>query len=491
MPISSMTRMLPEMNDAAIARTGETAHSPTSPEGVERAAIASAPSHATWQAHRDGFAALAEDRNAEGPVAGLRRQAFARFDAAGFPARKIESWKFTSLRPLETTRFSPALPVAGSASTPARVALVNAITPSDCHARLVFEGGQLAHDLCILPENSDCYIESLAKNMKNGSLPPTLAEDAEAEPDQALIELNTAFMTDGAVLTLREGARIAGPILLVHLAGDAPNPALHTRHLVTLEEGAKACLIELFLDEAGAPALTNAVTDIRIGKGASLVHGRLQEEGSKTVHCSQARVTLGARGRYHAYALALGALLSRQETSLTFTAPGGEARLYGGAIGRGRQHLDHTTRVDHAHPECVTDELFRSVLDDRAHGVFQGLVRVAPHAIRTDARQKSQALLLSDRAVADCKPELEILADDVKCAHGASIGELDAEQLFYLRSRGIDKATASEMLVEAFLAETLERITHPALSTALQGALSRAKTALHASHDTDHQAPRP
>jgi Fe-S cluster assembly protein SufD len=295
----------------------------------------------------------------------------------------------------------------------------------------------------------------------------------------ALWDLNAAFMADGAVVRLDAGAKLDKPISLVFLSPGAnegaEDGASHVRNLITLGTGAEAQVIESHgaPGDSQAATFTNAVTDVALAEGAALTHARVQDLGPSAVHTARAVVEIGQGARYESFALAMGAALSRQETDTTFTGPDGTARLFGAYLGRGRQHLDHTTRVDHAHPRCGTEELFKGVLDDHAHGVFQGLVRVAPKAIGTDARQKNQALLLSDRAVADSKPELEILADDVKCAHGATVGDLDADGLFYLMARGLSEAEARALLITGFIGDVIDRFGDGAVTRHLTACVAR------------------
>ena len=282
-------------------------------------------------------------------------------------------------------------------------------------------------------------------------------------------------MADGAVIRLDDGVVLDDPIVLSFVDTGQDLGTTHLRNLVVLGGGSEARIIETYVDAGNGqgPGFTNTVTDVVLGEGAVLTHARIQDQGTDTVHTSRAVVDIGAGAEYRSFAVALGGRISRQETDAAFSGRGGRAQLYGAYLGHGRQHIDHTTRIDHAHPDCVTEESFRGVLDGRAHGVFQGLIRVAPHAIGTDARQKNQVLLLSDHAVADTKPELEILADDVKCAHGATVGDIDADALFYLMSRGLPEATARGMLITGFIGELIDGFGDGALARYLHEWVTR------------------
>ncbi|MDX1483082.1 MAG: Fe-S cluster assembly protein SufD [Alphaproteobacteria bacterium] len=425
----------------------------------------------TADAHLRAFATLAPDLPGSGVewLAALRRDAFKRFEDAGLPNRRLEAWKFTALDLVQNGAFTPA--AAGRA--PEAPALPG---PEDWAARLVFVDGRLIDGLSDIPALGDGIIlTTLARALEHdpGLIQGHISTATDAAG--ALWDLNAAFMADGAVLHLADGVRLETPISLVFLATGATGGASHTRNIFTLARGAEAQVIETYASAgpSAAPAFANAVTDIALAEGAALTHARVQDQGPAAVHTARAVVDVGAEARYASFALALGARLSRQETDLAFSAPGGRARLMGAYLGRGRQHLDHTTRVDHAYPNCETEELFKGVLDDHAHGVFQGLIRVAPKAIGTDARQKNQALLLSERAVADTKPELEILADDVKCAHGASVGDIDADALFYLMARGLPEAEARRLLIGGFVGEVIDRFDAGALGEHLHHCVAR------------------
>ncbi|HLJ63558.1 MAG TPA: Fe-S cluster assembly protein SufD, partial [Stellaceae bacterium] len=241
--------------------------------------------------------------------------------------------------------------------------------------------------------------------------------------------------------------------------------SFHVRNLVALGEGASAAIVESF---AGSGRYwTNAVNVTRAGRASRLTHVKVQDEGSEAVHFALHRVFLEERAQYQSFALTLGARLSRHESLVTIAGEGAECRLDGAYLLRGEQEATNATFVDHAAPGGVTTELFKGVVDDRAHGVFLGAITVRPEAQKTDARQMSRALILSPRAVVDTKPELDISADDVKCSHGATVGDLDQAALFYLASRGIPVGLARRMLIEAFANDAMAGVGEEALKALL------------------------
>jgi len=425
----------------------------------------------TRDAHLQAFGALAPELPGRGInwLDTLRHDALRRFEDAGIPHRGLEAWKFTGLDVLAKHTFAPAQ--AAAAADPR-----SDFGPGDCAAKLVFVDGRFSESLSQRPTlAAGITVTTLATALHET---PGLMEGHFSATDSAagaLWDLNAAFMADGAVVRLDAGAKLDKPVSLVFLSSGAEDCASHVRNLITLGAGAEVKVIETHGDPSGirAAAFSNAVTDVALAEGAALIHVRVQDLGPSAVHTARAVVKIAEGANYESFALATGAALSRQESDVTFTGPDGAARLFGAYLGRGRQHLDHTTRVDHAHPRCRTEELFKGVLDDRAHGVFQGLVRVAPKAIGTDARQKNQTLLLSDRAVADTKPELEILADDVKCAHGATVGDLDTDGLFYLMARGISEAEARRLLIGGFIGDVIDRFGGDAVVRHLNACVAR------------------
>jgi Fe-S cluster assembly protein SufD len=401
-------------------------------------------------------------------LARLRADALGRFEAAGLPHRRLEDWKFTGLDALARTVFSPA----STGGAPAvEVVRLDALAPVANPVRLVFINDRFAEGLSSPLTGTGISVGPLAPAL-DGVDPDALSQGDEG-PAHALVALNAAFMSDGAAIDLAADTALDRPVVVFFLSG-GDGAAVHTRSLIRLGARARATVIEVHAGLSGsAAAFSNSVTDITLAEGAALWHGRVAAEGEGALHHGHAHVRIGASADYASFALSVGGALSRQESDVGFTAPGGRARLYGAYLARGRQHMDHTTRVRHDHPDCTTDELFKGVMEDQGHGVFQGLVHVAPQAFGTNANQKNTNLLLSDRAVADSKPELEILADDVKCSHGATIGDLDPDEIFYLRARGLDGDAARRLLLTGYVEDVIARVDDDALAAVLRAHAAR------------------
>ncbi len=386
-------------------------------------------------------------------LAGRREAALSRFAALGFPSRREEAWRFTDLRPLAQHPFPPA----SAAGLAAPDALTPWRLPGPTH-RIVIVNGRFAPDVSAigaLPPGA--WLGSTARALAER---PALVEAALGESDdaggQAFAALNAAFFADGFVLALDPGVVLEHPVEVIHLGRAAMPCSFHVRSAAVLEAGSRAAVIETFAGTG--PYWTNAVAAIRLGEGARLHHVRVQDEDPQAIHIALIRASLARGAAYEAFALTLGAGLGRHDILVRFDGPDGICRLDGAFLLRGQQESTTAIFVDHAAPGCTTRELYKGVVDDRAHGVFLGRIAVRPDAQRSDAQQVNRNLLLGRRAVIDTKPELEIFADDVKCSHGATVGDLDEEALFYLRARGIPEAEARRMLIEAFAAETLERV---------------------------------
>jgi Fe-S cluster assembly protein SufD len=306
------------------------------------------------------------------------------------------------------------------------------------------------------------------------STPPDFLQDfatvAEAS-DLPLALINAEQARDGMTLTIPPGVD-AGAVLLVSYASGTDNPvALHPRHSITLGAGAKLTLIEIAMGQG--VYWHNPVTDIALQENATLAHYRLQNEGVDAFHLATIRSKIAAGAGYESFSLVIGARLSRAEFHVTMLGPKATTHLNAAQLLDGHQHADFTSVVAHEAPNCSSRQTVKSVLDGNSRGVFQGRIEVARIAQKTDGYQMNQALLLSPHAEIDIKPELEIFADDVKCSHGATIGALDAEQIFYLRSRGIPEVEARALLIRAFLTEALEAVTHTAAQELFETAIEK------------------
>ncbi len=295
------------------------------------------------------------------------------------------------------------------------------------------------------------------------------AADAKRRP---FVALNSALFADGAFVELSPGAALDRPVHVLFLQTGADAPvAAHVRTLVAAGVGSRGLIVEQHAGDTRATHLTNAVTEIRVGRRAKLDHVLVQDLPEESFVTSAVLSRQEAQSRLGLHSISLGASLARAEVESRLEGEGAELELAGLYLGRFAQHTDQHTTIDHAAPRTISRELFKGILDERAHGVFHGRIHVRPDAQKISADQTNRALLLSDRATINSKPQLEIYADDVKCSHGASIGQLDAAQLFYLRARGLDLATARALLTVAFASEVIERLPHEELRASLERTL--------------------
>jgi Fe-S cluster assembly protein SufD len=385
----------------------------------------------------------------------LRADAAAHFAARGFPTRRVEQWKYTDLAPVAQAAFAePLTSVGGSVRLPA----------ANAPHRAIFVDGRFRPDLSTL-DGVAFRIRGLAQDLAEAEAHLGALAKPEAEP---LAALNTMLFEDGVFLELPEGVD-GGLLELVSVAVDPGRPfAFHPRHLVRLGAGARLTLIETAT--GGGTCLHNPVFEIDVAEGAMLTHGRMLQEAATVFHLSTIYARIAAGATYDNFTVAAGPRLTRNEIHAALVGPKAACHMNGAQMAADGQHVDTTTSLDHAAPDCASRQTYKTVLTGRARGVFQGKIHVHRVAQRTDGYQMNQALLLSEEAEIDSKPQLEIYADDVKCSHGATVGALDADSLFYLRTRGIPEAQARAMLVEAFLHEAVETVT----DETLKGALTRA-----------------
>jgi Fe-S cluster assembly protein SufD len=415
---------------------------------------------------REQFDDAATTLPGTGWVKTLRANAFAAFAADGLPHRRVEEWKYTDLR--ERLRDVPA-PVAASSKAVTAADLdraLGSLAALDAE-RIVLVDGVYRADLSkITAETTVIELMSLAAMLAKA---PGWLEAKFANDSGVVVALNRAFMTDGVMLKVRKDQAAAKPVLLVHARAGAEASAIAVRNVISVEAGAKLTLIEahIALDGAATGNLTNAVTDVAIADGASCVHIKSFVDRAGSTHLSTWTTRIGKDASYRGFQLTASPALARNDINITFAGTGGKLDLSGVFLARGSEHIDTTLVVDHAVPECESRELFKGVLDGRAHGVFQGKIIVRPDAQKTDGKQMAQALMLSEDAEFDSKPELEIYADDVVCGHGATCAEIDANMMFYLQSRGIPAPQARAMLIEAFIIEAIDKVEHEAVRAAL------------------------
>jgi Fe-S cluster assembly protein SufD len=416
----------------------------------------------TGRALSDIFAVARGRLPGTSEVADLRRQASEAYEHAGLPHRRLEDWKYTDLRAL----MREVLPLAAA---PDAAAMKRASGALKLHAiagvrRLVLVDGVFA------PKLSET--DNLEKGLGIRTLRDVLeAGDAKLQAQlfatdnaDAMVALNSAMMTDGVVIEVADGAVLSQPLHIVHIASGGTPVAMFTRSMLRVGKAASATLVESYIAADGAKAYQVHDSLIAaIGDGARLDHVRLIEDGREAFNISSAKVTVGAHAHFNTFGMTSGASVSRYQANIAFAGEGSQVETNGVNLLNGRQHGDTTLFMDHAVPNCGSREIFRAVVDDRAHSVFQGRIIVQPKAQKTDAKMMTRALLLSDEAEADNKPELEIFADDVTCGHGATTGALDESLLFYLRARGLSEKEAQALLIQAFVGEAIESIANDAL----------------------------
>jgi Fe-S cluster assembly protein SufD len=387
----------------------------------------------------------------------LRAEARAAYLEAGLPGPKVEAWKYTNLNRLRRTGFAAdAAPAPKVDTVPVGSAL-----PVAAHLA-VLVNGRFRPDLSSLPDPKDGvdvigFADALQRE-------PALLErrfGQIAQPHLPLVALNTALAADGLVIRFRKGKAPETPIHVISIgASGAEATMFQPRLLVIGEEGSQGVVLESHIAGGDGVYFSNAVTEVALEPGAVLRHYKLQNEHPSAFHLATARAELAERTQYESFVLQVGGRLARNEIHAHIGGSRVDCRLGGAYLLRGEQHADNTTFIDHAAPESISRELYKGVLDGTARGVFQGKILVRRGAQKTDGHQLNKALLLSRGAEIDSKPELEIYADDVKCSHGATAGEIDDDALFYLRSRGIDADAARGLLIDAFVGDAIEQIGH-------------------------------
>jgi Fe-S cluster assembly protein SufD len=416
----------------------------------------------TARVARDIFASAQGRLPGAGAVAELRQRFFEAYARAGLPHRRIEEWKYTDLRslmrevlPLAATPDAAALERAGAA--------LSSLAIDDAQLLVLVDGifaPSLSHPVGL---QAGVDVQALREVLEDGGNRARTDLLDSGTVNGSMISLNAAMATDGLLLTVAEGVALARPLHVVHVA-TRPSAATYTRSFLKVGNGAQATLLESFVAADGAKSYqANDALTVRLGDDVELQHVRLMADAPDAINISTAILTMGARARLNTFNMTSGGGVSRYQGYLTFAGEGAEVSANGVNLLNGRQHADTTLFLDHAVPRCTSREVFRSVVDERAHSVFQGRIMVRPGAQKTDAKMMTRALLLSDEAEADNKPELEIFADDVTCGHGATAGALDESLLFYLRARGLSEKEAQALLIQAFVGEAIESIASDGL----------------------------
>ena len=396
-----------------------------------------------------------------------RARALERANALAVPTTRDEEWRFTDITPLTRIVFRRAdAPRASSTITRSDIA---AFLAPEATTQLVFVDGMFAEDLSIttgLPYGVLVTHLAAALATHSAVIEPHIARHAGFESD-VFAAVNTSYLRDGAFIWIARDQKCPTPVQLLFVSTQQ-DAATYPRCLVVAEAGAECTVIEQHVGLADTPYFTNAVTEIVAGDGARVLHVKLQQEANSAFHIAACAAALGRDAFYASHAVTLGARISRQNLQVLQDGEGARAQVDGLTLIGGRQLADTHTLMDHARPNGKCRQLHKCIVSGAAHAVFNGRILVRPGAQLTDAVQESRSLLLSDRAHVDTKPQLEIFADDVKCAHGATVGQLDAEQLFYLKSRGIADGPARNLLTYAFGAEVIDRIPVPSLVEQLE-----------------------
>jgi Fe-S cluster assembly protein SufD len=414
------------------------------------------------QALNAAYAAARSKLPGKGAIADLREAAFQRFEAAGLPHRRVEEWKYTDLRAL----MREAKPLAGPTKTKGKVSALQRLTAG----RIAIVNGRHEQAWSDFKASSGVDVNDVfafaadQKHYRLGEVPGS---------DDVVLSLNTALMTGGVALRVAKGTNVEKPIEIAYVFADGAAAAMFPRSVVIVDPGARLTLIESFNGPAGVDYQVNSVLDLVIGEGAHVDHVTIGTDGDKALRISSLGVKVGAKAIYNSFTYTAGGAVVRNQIFARFDGEGTQASIGGATLLKGRQHVDNTLVINHSAGDCTSRERFRTVLDGESRGIFQGKIIVEPHAQKTDAKMASHALLLSDEAEADNKPELEIFADDVQCGHGATAGALDSALKFYLMSRGIPENEAEALLIQAFVGEAIEEIANDGIREALLNAAAK------------------
>jgi Fe-S cluster assembly protein SufD len=399
-------------------------------------------------------------------VAETRRSAFEVYERAGLPNRRIEEWKYTDLRMLLREVMPLAARPDGSAIKRAKAALKSVAIKGGA-TRLVLVDGAFVRELSD-PAEAGISIQSLREGLERGE-----SHLLETDVKDTMLSLNAALATDGVVVDVADDTTLSRPLQIIHVATASSSSAV-SRSQIRIGKGSRVTLVENFVAAEGAKSYqAHDALLLSVGDGVELSQVRLMADSADAANIASAIIAVGARARLNLFNMSTGGAVSRYQGFVTLAGEGSELNVNGVNLLVGTQHGDTTLLVDHAVPHCTSREVFRAVVDDRAHSVFQGRIIVRPDAQKTDGKMMTRALLLSDEAEADNKPELEIFADDVTCGHGATAGALDESLLFYLRARGLSEKAAQALLIQAFVGEAIEGIADDDLREAAMAAAER------------------
>jgi Fe-S cluster assembly protein SufD len=403
-----------------------------------------------------------------------RERAFGKFVEQGWPTKKQEDWRFTDVTPLREVDLLPGAPsgqLDPSSFDPSLLAL-----GSRGDHRLVFVDGRYAPGLGRTASGAGLEVVSIASALEDGSgnhnAELGVRFGRHLQSRNAFVALNTAFMTDGALVHIPAGLHAETPIYLVYLAS-AEGSTSFPRTLIVADPGSRATVVEVYLGANGRATLSNAATEIVLGKDAQLSYHTIQQTSEAGFHIGHVAVSQDSGSELAAHSLSLDGRIVRNDVQTVLAGERCTTNLGGVYLASGKSHIDNQTTIDHTHPRSTSREDYRGVVDGSGHAVFSGRIIVRPGAEKTDAQQTNRNLLLSDNAQVNSKPQLEIFTSDVKCSHGATTGRLDPDALFYLRARGIGKRDADRILIRAFLQQGLDRVAAPALRSELEAILDR------------------
>lgn len=414
----------------------------------------------TVDAYVEGFERWERQvENRPGWVTALRKGGIARFADQGFPTTRHEDWRYTNVAPI-----AELMPHWAPAHGPVALADLNGDKLGDLRCwRLVFVNGRLAPGRSVLPDDGRVKLANLQTVLQSDGcrLEQYLGRLAKAD-ENPFVALNQALFHDGAYLEIPEGVALDRPVHLLFI-GNATHPgtAILPRNFIRLGPGSRATVIEHYASLTPTPCFTDTVSELLVEGGAALEYCKIQEEDERSLHVATIQARQGSDSRLLLHSIASGARLARNDLGTVLGAPGADSVFNGLYLAGGEQLVDHHTVMDHAQPHCTSHEYFHGILGGAARGVFNGKIFVRPDAQKTDAKQTNKNILLSETAEVDTKPQLEIFADDVKCTHGATVGQLDEQAVFYLRARGIGEARARRMLLHAFASEVLDRVGLP------------------------------
>lgn len=451
---------------------------------------------ARTELYRTAFQRLARALSQPEWVGPLRQAGLQRLEALGLPTPRHEDWRFTNIAPILRLPFRPVLEQDQPPPQGWLEAYLFRAVPGP---RLVFVNGRFAPELSSLsdvPAGVTAMSLAAALAAEHPLLRQHLGRFAE-QADNGFSALNQAFFTDGAFVHVPAGCVLESPLHLIHVVSSRQHGAtFHVRNVVVAGAGSRVTMLESYLADGGTQYFTNAVTELTVGEEAAVEFLKFQDEAPDAFHMAAWHGEFGRASTVWMHSFALGSKLSRNNIRVKLAGEGLECILNGLYLTRDEQLADHHMIVEHAQPACASHEYFNGILDDRSRGVFHGRIYVHPVAQKTDAKQTNKNLLLSDEAVANTKPQLEIYADDVKCTHGATVGQLDEEAIFYLRTRGIGPATARRMLIHAFAGEITERVQcEPARAALDRLVWDRLEASPHlaerASPDAKADAPSP